>query len=335
MEKKYDVYGMGNALVDMEFEVSDEFFHKHQIEKGFMTLVDEERQNYLISNINQDEVKKQCGGSAANSIIGVSQFGGKCFYSCKVANDPMGEFYLQDLRRSKVDTNLNPENLPEGVTGKCLVMVTPDAERTMNTFLGITSNFSINEIDEDSLKASKYIYIEGYLISSPEGFKAMMEVRRLASKHGINTSLTFSDPSMVKYFKDGLKEVIGDELDLLFCNEEEALLFTESDDLDAASVKLKELASAFVITRGKDGALIYDGTKFIDIKPFPVQAVDTNGAGDMFAGAFLYGLSHEHSFEDSGKLASLASSKVVGKFGPRLDWHQAGEILKHLKQGDR
>ena len=331
MEKKYDVYGIGNALVDMEFEVSDQFFHQHQIEKGIMTLVDEERQNYLMSNINQDEVKKQCGGSAANSIIGVSQFGGNCYYSCKVANDSLGEFYFQDLKRSKVDTNLDPENLPEGITGKCLVMVTPDAERTMNTFLGITSNLSTNEIDEESLKVSKYIYIEGYLVSSPEGFKAMMEVRRMASKHGINTSLTLSDPSMVKFFKDGLKEVIGDGLDLLFCNQEEALMFTGSNDLDVAQDKLKELASTFVITRGKDGALVFDGTTFIDIKPFPVQAVDTNGAGDMFAGAFLYGLTHGLSYTHSGKIASLASSEVVSKFGPRLDWDQAKKILNQLE----
>ncbi len=330
MEKKYDVYGIGNALVDMEFEVSDDFFHQHQIEKGFMTLVDEERQNYLMSNIQQDEVKKQGGGSAANSIIGVSQFGGKCFYSCKVANDPLGKFYLQDLKRSKVDTNLDNDNLSEGITGKCLVMVTPDAERTMNTFLGITSTLSINEIDEESLKASKYIYIEGYLVSSPEGLKAMMEVRRLASKHGIKTSLTFSDPSMVKYFKDGLKEVIGDGLDLLFCNEEEALTFTDSNDLATAQEKLKKLASTFVITRGKNGALVFDGTTFIDIAPYTAQAVDTNGAGDMFAGAFLYGLTQGHDYALAGKLASLASSKVVSKFGPRLERHQAEEILNQV-----
>jgi len=125
--------------------------------------------------------------------------------------------------------------------------------------------------------------------------------------------------------------VIGDGLDLLFCNQEEALMFTGSNDLAVAQDKLKELASTFVITRGKDGALVFDGTTFIDIAPFPVQAVDTNGAGDMFAGAFLYGLTHGHSYTHSGKIASVASSEVVSKFGPRLDWNQGKEILNHLK----
>lgn len=330
MSKKYDVYGIGNAIVDMEFEVNDAFFQEHSIEKGLMTLVDEERQHVLVEAIRSKEVKQQSGGSAANSIIAVNQFGGSAFYSCKVANDAFGKFYLKDLEDAGVDTNLESGHLIEGITGKCLVMITPDAERTMNTFLGITSDFSVQELNEDALRASKYLYIEGFLIPSESGREAMKQAKKLAKEHGVRTALTFSDPSMVKYFREGLQEVVGEGVDLLFCNEEEAMLYTGKETLEKAREELKKVAKTFVITQGKNGAMIFDGDTFIDIEPYPVKAVDSTGAGDMFAGAFLYGITHGHSYADAGKLASLASSKVVAKYGPRLEWHQAKEVLNHL-----
>ncbi len=330
MEKQYDVYGIGNAIVDMEFEVNDAFFSDHGIEKGMMTMVDEDRQHVLVKAIQTREVKQQSGGSAANSIIAVNQFGGKAFYSCKVANDPFGHFYLKDLQEAGVDTNLNPGVLEEGITGKCLVMITPDAERTMNTFLGITSDFSVQEIKEDALKNSEYVYLEGFLIPGDSGREAMLHAKALAEKHGVKTALTFSDPSMVKYFKPGLKEVVGDGVDLLFCNEEEAMLFTEKNNISEAREELKKAAKKFVITMGKKGAMVYDGEDFINIDPNPVQAVDSTGAGDMFAGAFMFGLTHGYDFAKAGKLASLASSKVVSKYGPRLDGPAVKAILKQI-----
>lgn len=330
MGKKYDVYGIGNAIVDMEFEVNDAFFQEHSIERGLMTLVDEERQHVLVEAIRSKEVKQQSGGSAANSIIAVNQFGGSAFYSCKVAKDAFGKFYLKDLEDAGVDTNLESGHLKDGITGKCLVMITPDAERTMNTFLGITSDFSVQELNEDALRASKYLYIEGFLIPSESGREAMMQAKKLAKENGVRTALTFSDPSMVKYFREGLQEVVGDGVDLLFCNEEEAMLYTGKESVEEAREELKKVAKTFVITQGKNGAMIYDGDTFIDIEPYPVKAVDSTGAGDMFAGAFLYGITHGHSYADAGKLASLASSKVVAKYGPRLEWHQAKDILNHL-----
>lgn len=330
MKKKYDVYGIGNAIVDMEFEVGDAFFQEHGIEKGLMTMVDEERQKVLVDAIQSKEVKQQSGGSAANSIIAVNQFGGNSYYSCKVANDPFGHFYLKDLQDAGVDTNLQSGHLEEGITGKCLVMITTDAERTMNTFLGITSDFSVKEINEDALRDSKYIYIEGFLVPSESGKEAMLKAKELAKQHGVQTALTFSDPSMVKYFREGLTEAVGDGVDLLFCNEEEAMLYTGKDSVQEAREELKKAAKTFVITQGKNGAMIFDGDTFIDIEPYPVKAVDSTGAGDMFAGAFLFGITHGHSFAEAGKIASLASSKVVSKYGPRLEWHQAKEILNQL-----
>lgn len=328
--KKYDIYGIGNALVDLVFEVGDDFLTKNEVEKGLMTLVEEDRQKQLISQINVSENMMKGGGSAANTVVAASQFGSTCYYSCKVSNDEFGSFYLKDLKTNGVDTKLTEETAPEGITGRCLVMTTPDAERTMNTFLGITSDFSVAEIDEEAIKNSKYIYSEGYLVPSPSGREAMKKAMDVARANGVKVSLSFSDPSMVKFFHAEMKEIVGDGVDLLFCNEEEAMLFTEKDNVLDAREALKDVADRFVITLGKNGATIFDGETFIDIEPYQVDAVDTNGAGDMYAGAFLFGITHGHSYAEAGKIASLASSKVVSQFGPRLEWSQAKEILNHL-----
>ncbi len=328
--KKYNVYGIGNALVDIEFEVEESFFKYNEIEKGVMTLVDEERQTKLVKAIDGERIKKQGGGSAANTMIGISQFGGSGYYACKVANDDYGHFYMKDLNAAGIDTNLNGSELEDGITGKCLVMVTPDADRTMNTFLGITSNLNISAIDEEAIKQADYVYIEGYLITSDNAKEAMKLTKSLAEKHGVKTSITLSDPAIVNFFKEGFKEVIGEGVDFLFCNEDEAMTYTETDNLLEAREKLKFIAKRFAITLGKNGAMIFDGDTFIDIESYNVDAIDSNGAGDMFAGAFLYGITNGHSCADAGKIASLAASKVVSKFGPRLEDGQAGEILADL-----
>ena len=209
-------------------------------------------------------------------------------------------------------------------------MVTPDADRTMNTFLGISSSLDASVLNEEALADSKFLYLEGYLVTSEQGVDAMLQAKAMAEKHGILTSITLSDPSIVEFFKDSFKKVIGDGVDLLFCNEDEALKYTESTNLLEAREKMKYIAKRFAITMGKNGVMIFDGDTFIDIESFPVQAIDTNGAGDMFAGAFLYAITHGHSYAHAGKIASLAASKVVSKFGPRLNVEQTQAILTTL-----
>ena len=334
MKKKYNVYGIGNALVDMEFEITDEFLERHEVEKGVMTLVDAETQSQLIKEINHAETVEKPGGSAANTIFAVSQFGGKAFYSCKVANDRFGDVYLEDMNEAGIDTNFKRQEREDGITGKCLVMVTDDAERTMNTYLGITSNLSTDEIDEQAIQNSEYVYIEGYLVASDKGFEAMKKTKEIAEKNDVKTALTLSDPAIAEGFKERFEEVIGASVDLLFCNEEEAKIYTGKDDLMEAREALKKEARRFVITQGKNGAMIYDGDTFIDIEPYEVKAIDTNGAGDMYAGAFLYGITDGMGYAGAGKLASLAGSKIVSQFGPRLEWHEVQELKKQATATD-
>ncbi len=318
---KYDVYGLGNALVDMEFEISDQFLQENTIDKGVMTLVDENQQHELIEQLDAFEGNKASGGSAANTLIAVSSMGGSAYYSCKVADDDLGHFYLDDLKTAGVDCNMDGKH-KGGITGKCLVMVTPDAERTMHTFLGVSSELSPYEVSEDAIKNAHYCYMEGYLTTSETGKAANIEARTIAEANNIKTALTFSDPFVAEHFRDGFTETIGDGIDLLFCNEAEALSYTQKASIDEAIEVIKTFSKTFAITLGAKGAAIYDGQDLIDINAHPVKAVDTNGAGDLFAGAFMYGLTHGLTFEQAGNLASKASSQIVSQFGPRLRLQQ-------------
>jgi sugar/nucleoside kinase (ribokinase family) len=330
MAKKYNVYGIGNAIVDIVTEVEHDFFEKNGIEKGVMTLVDEKRQIELMKVIDMKKSRMSGGGSAGNTVVAINQFGGKSYYSCLVAHDEMGKFFLEDLKRNDVDTNLKYEGCPPGHSGRCLVMTSPDAHRTMNTFLGVSSFLSPEHLNEEAIKNSSYVYLEGYLVASPKGLEAIKAAKKIAEKNKVGVALTFSDPSMVKYFSTQMNEVVGAGVDMLFCNDEEAMIFTGTNTIAEAREKLKEVARHFVITLGANGAMIYDGDTFIQIEPYKVLAVDTNGAGDMFAGAYLYGITHGHSHAEAGKLASLASSRVVSQWGPRLDPLQAKKVLSDL-----
>ena len=328
MTKKYHVYGLGNALVDMEFEVSTELLQTLKIDKGVMTLMDEDRQHEIINHLQDFPCKKSCGGSAANTIVAVSQFGGNSFYSCKVAKDEIGSFYLEDLVNCGVETNLQNGNRSEGITGKCLVLVTPDADRTMNTFLGITADLSEQELVSEAIQASEYLYMEGYLVTSDTARNAAIEARKTAQKNDTKVAISLSDLNMVKYFKSGLLEMIGEKVDFIFANESEALGMAETEDMEVAISHFKRLTSCFAITRGAKGSLIFDGENLIEIAPNSVHAVDTVGAGDMYAGAFLYGITHGMNFTEAGNLASLASAKIVTTFGPRLQTEELQALLK-------
>lgn len=324
---KYHVYGIGNALVDMEFQVSPELLQELGIDKGVMTLIDENRHHEIVKQLSSFAGKKASGGSAANTIVALSQFGGKAFYSCKVGNDETGTFYLQDLLASGVDTNLPEGDRDPGITGKCIVMITPDADRTMNTFLGITGEFSEKELLPEVILDSEYLYVEGYLVTSETGKPAAIKAREIAKNAGVKTSLSLSDPNMAAYFKPGLLEMIGDGVDLIFANESEALKMAQTENLDEAIANLKTLSKGFALTRGAQGSLIYDGNQIYEIAPQKVKAVDTVGAGDMYAGAFLYGITHGMSYLEAGNLASKASAKIVTTFGPRLQTEQIKTLL--------
>jgi len=317
--KKYKVYGIGAALVDTEVKVDDADLKAMNVEKGLMTLVEEDRLRELLGHLDGHLVKAThaSGGSGGNSVIASALFGAPAFMSCKVANDADGDIYINDLKAAGVDHSMNGPR-EDGITGKCLVLITPDAERSMNSYLAINDTLSISELNADAIADSEWVYIEGYRVTSDTSREAAIKTREVAEANGVKTALSFSDPGMVEYFRDGMREMVGEKLDLLFCNEAEAKGWSETDDLDLAVERLKKVARGFAVTLGAEGALLYDGNELLEIPPHQVHALDSNGAGDMFAGAFLYAITRGEDFLTAGRFASLAAGKIVANYGPRL-----------------
>ncbi|AFU99083.1 adenosine kinase [Simiduia agarivorans] len=318
--KHLDIYGVGAALVDTEIKVSDQQLLDWGIQKGVMTLVDEARQTELLTAMGEHlaGAERASGGSAANTIIGAAWMGAKTGYACRVADDDNGRFYLADMDRAGVQLTQDKTTSASGITGKCLVMITPDAERTMNTYLGTSEGLAADNLHLDHIAASQWLYLEGYLVTSDTGRPAAIAARNHAEQHATRTALSLSDPAMVQFFRDGLLEMIGGGVDLLFCNRDEALGFTQTQTLNDAAAALKHHCRQFAITLGAEGALLFDGEQEMMVAGQPACAVDTNGAGDMFAGAFLYGLTQGWDFARAGELANRAAAQVVSQYGPRL-----------------
>ena len=320
--KKYDIYGIGNALVDTEYEVDDAFISKAGIGKGLMTLIDSDERKRLLNLLEVEHehraIKQAGGGSAANTMVAAAQLGANSFYSCKVASDETGDFFMSDLKIAGVDTNLDAGR-EEGITGKCISMVTPDAERTMTTNLGISETLSPNELNREALRNSTYLYIEGYLVTSPTAFEAVKETIDIAKEAGVQVSLTLSDPAMVENFKASFDALAELGIDLIFCNEDEARLWTAASNRGEAMARLKTVCGKVVMTCGKEGALVFDGNEETMSVGVPTKAVDTTGAGDIFAGTFLFGLTHGMSFPACADLANKAASLLVSSFGARAD----------------
>ena len=331
MARTYDVYGIGHALVDVQYQIAPEFLAEHQIEKGVMTLVDESRQRNLSAAICGEPVASASGGSAANTLIGVARFGGRTYYACLTGRDAWGDFYQRDLEAAGVATH--PANRGEGKTGQCLVFITPDADRTLNTFLGISSAIGPAQLQEEVIADSQYIYIEGYLLGSEDGFAAACRAQQMAHQHGTAVALTLSDPFAVQAFRARFDALLQQGVDLLFCNEEEALASTGASDREAAGAAIASQVGTAYVTCGADGALVYADDTHYQVPGVPVQAVDTNGAGDLFAGGVLYGLSYEYSPIDAARLGCYAAAQVVARFGPRLEQSLADRtdhILSHF-----
>jgi len=327
--KKFDVFGIGNALVDCVCLVSDSFLDENNIEKGLMTLIDDKKQKSIIEKIKNTNPFIQSGGSVTNSVYTLSQLGGSGYQSFLISDDEYGKLFLEDLNKSGINTGDKNYFLGDGMTGSCLVLTTPDAERTMNTCLGISSNYSVKNINFDDLKLSRYLYIEGYLVTSDIAVEAIIKSISFSKENDVKVSLTFSDLSMVKYFKDKFHNILNHKIDLLFCNKEEAQTFTGENDFERCCKKMLDFSRLVVITKGDKGSLIISNSgENIEIEPNNVTPLDTVGAGDTYAGAFLYGINNGLSLRKSGELASSLSSKVVTKLGPRLDKN----VIDSIKQ---
>ena len=318
MTKNYDVFGVGNAIVDILAQVPDESISDLGLNKASMTLMESDKQAGVLQYLEGKPLALASGGSAANTMVAIAQSGGTGIYAGKVAHDPHGEFYQKDLQEAGIDfyVPLAPEaSLP---TGTSVILTTPDAERTMCTHLGISATISKSDIDGDRLAQSQCVYVEGYLWSGDDTRSAAVETFELAKQNGIRTAFTFSDLFLVELFRDDFRSLVKDHCDVVFCNADESRKFFEVDSPEECAKRLGEICELGFLTDGGNGCYVTQNGSVEQVAGFKIEALDTVGAGDAFAGGVLYGLTHDKTPVESARWGNYFASRVVGQFGPRL-----------------
>lgn len=314
--KEFHVCGLGNAIVDIFLELNDTEFASLGFERGTMRLVEAAEQKKLIEQFKTREPRLVSGGSVANSIIAMSQLGGKgAFIGC-VGDDRYGLFYETEFEELGIDIG-NPVLVGE-TTGTCVCVITPDAERTMRTCLAVSSHLAQRHVDEDRIKNSEWLFVEGYVFANPDtGQSAIKEAIRIAKDNGVKVAVTCSEAFVVNVFGDAFFEALK-QTDLLFCNASEACAVTRADNAQDAFAKLKRLVPSSVVTDGPHGAYVRYGGVETHVPAFPCDPKDLTGAGDMFAGSFLYGITHELAPERAARAACYLSMKVISQIGARM-----------------
>ena len=329
--KKILICGIGNALVDSEYKVSEDEIKELNLTKGCMELNDRENHIKLSSRLKKTHgtVKMMPGGSVANSLYTLSQFGADVSFIGRVSDDTTGDAFINSLENSGVRVNIH--QVDNGITGECLVLITPDHERTMYTHLGVSSQLNIEDINQGVIKDSEYLLVEGYLVTSEETMNVASYSMDIATKHGVKKIITLSDPNVVKFFRDNILELLNKTFDIIFCNKQEALNVSKSNNIDDAIDFLKKYAHEIIITCGEDGAYVTIGDeKFYDI-PDSVQPVDLTGAGDMFLAAYIFAKVRDKSVINRIKFANTCSGNVIQTYGAKLEKQKYVELLKKLQ----
>ena len=331
---KYDISALGNALVDTQYMVSHEFLSNIGLEPDSMTLASPEEHAPIIKKLEEmgSESVSDCGGSATNSLVAASNYGSKCHHVCRVAEDTDGKKYLDSLQKAGVEhIGFSKENsdLP---TGKCLIFVTPDAKRTMSSMLGISAYLGSKDINYDAVENSKIFYIEGYMVTSDENFSAVTSVlEHLKDKNTIK-ALSLSDAGIVHGFREKFNVIESYGIDMIFCNDDEAIAFSGKDTLEEAIEFYKKQSYLMAITRGGDGSVVIKDGELTSSPAESISPVDTNGAGDMYAGSFMHAYLQGNNIQDCASFSNYASSKVVETFGPRLSSDGYKKVLNKLKK---
>ena len=311
----FDVLGVGNAIVDVLAQAEDRFLIENGLDKGTMTLIDAERADALYRCMTS--AIEVSGGSAANTLAGVASFGGLGAYIGKVRDDQLGAVFIHDIRAAGVDYLSQP--VGEGPpTARCLIFVTPDAQRTMQTYLGISVQLGPNDIDPEAVGAAQITYLEGYLFDKEPAKQAFIKSAELAHAAGRKVALSLSDPFCVDRHRSAFRHLVSGHVDILFANEVEIISLVEANSFDDAVNAIRDHCEFAALTRGADGSVIVTAEKVIEITAEPVErVVDTTGAGDLFAAGVLYGLTQGFEHGTCGRLGSIAAGEVIGHYGAR------------------
>ena len=314
--KKFQVVGIGNAMVDVLARAEDAFLAEAGVQKGIMQLIDMERAVDLYSRVGP--AKEVSGGSAANTIAGIAHLGGQTAYVGKVKDDQLGAIFAHDLRAqgATYETTLAPKT-EEAETGRCIVIVTPDGERSMNTYLGVTEFLTADDIDDAQMADAEWIYLEGYRFDGPESHAAFAKAISACKGAGGKVSITLSDPFCIERHRNAFRDMVRDHVDLLFCNRAEMLSMYETEDFDAALGQAAGSVGIVACTDSEKGVHILSEGQRWHVPAVPTDIVDATGAGDLFAGAFLWGLTHGHDLETCGKMGNVAAAEVISHIGAR------------------
>tara|TARA_Y200000002_G_C22671989_1_gene660437 strand:- start:472 stop:1464 length:993 start_codon:yes stop_codon:yes gene_type:complete len=313
------IYGVGNALVDSEYRVTDDELEQLNLTKGCMELNDMDNHTKLNNELKKKHgvVKMMPGGSVANSLYALAQFGENVSFTGRVAKDNVGATFEESLKFVGMQSAIKQVN--HGITGECIVMITPDHERTMYTYLGVSSDLSKDDISKEAIINSQYLLIEGYLVTSDETKNVAKYCLDIANKNNIKKIITLSDPNVVSFFKDNMMELINKRFDIIFCNKQEAYNISSSDNVNDAIKFLNKYSNEIIITSGSDGAFVHHNDNLTHITSDTVKPVDLTGAGDMFLAAYLLSKSKNKDISKSIEFANKCSGEIIQKYGAKFD----------------
>ena len=328
--QQFDLLGIGNSVVDVLYEVDEEFITNNKLEKDVMTIIDEEKAENFYSKLKQGiEV---AGGSVANSTVGFASLSGKPAFIGKIKNDNLGKSFSKSLSNAGVFFKTEPIIDGPG-TARSFIFVTPDAQRTMNTYIGACSLLSPKDMDEKIIKNSKITFLEGYVWEEDLAKESLVKAAEIARKAGNKVALTLSDPFCVKKHRLEFKELIKKNIDILFANEFEVKELYQTEDLEESAKEISNMIEIVAITRSEKGAKIYNAKEAVEIKAKVFNKVkDTTGAGDLFAAGFLYGLTKKFSILKSGNIASITAGEIISHFGARPKTNLKYLIQKELTE---
>ena len=324
-EKRFDVVGIGNAMVDVLGRVTDEFLVENGVGKGVMTLIDADRAIELYSKMGP--AKEISGGSAANTIAGLGMLGAKAAYVGKIKDDQLGAIFAHDIRSLGVafDTPMTPRDHLDEETGRCMVLVSPDGERSMNTYLGVSADLSPADIDDALMADTRWIYLEGYRFDGMESQEAFRKAISACKAAGGKVSITLSDPFCIERHRDAFRRMVIEEVDLLFANEHELVSLYQTSTLEDAMDLARKEVEIVACTVGPSGAYVLKGERTVHAPAAPMKRVDATGAGDLFAAGFLYGLTRERNLLTCGTMGCVCAGEVISHIGARPE-----ENLKDL-----
>ena len=322
-----DVLGVGNAIVDVLANADDRFLQENELTKGAMTLIDAGRAEALYAKMT--ETRECSGGSAGNTMAGIASFGGRAAYIGKVKDDRLGRGFRDDIRKVGVgyETSLASDGPP---TGRCLVLVTPDAQRTMQTFLGASATLTPDDIDADAISAAQITYLEGYLWDPPPAMEAFIKAAGFAHAAGRQVALSLSDSFCVDRHREEFRRLIEEHVDVVFANEDEILSLYQTSDFEEAAEALQGNCDVAAVTRGASGSVILAPDERLAVDAVTLgKVVDTTGAGDLFAAGFLFGLTRSRDLAECGRLGSLAAGEIIRHVGARPEVRLADLAAEH------